>query len=175
MRERAARLGFGAMTREALAAGTRLANPPRTLHIVAVPTSPESPTAALARWHQLLQERDAAALDALLADDATFHSPIVHTPQAGKAIVARYLTAAMHVLANESFHYVREVVTGNDAVLEFVAEVDGIVVNGVDMIRFDDDGKIADFKVMVRPLKAVHLVHQKMAAMLGMEGARRSQ
>lgn len=140
-----------------------------------MPDPSESPAAALARWHQLLKDRDAAALDTLLADDAVFHSPIVHTPQAGKAIVARYLTAAMHVLANESFHYVREVVSRNDAVLEFVAEVDGIVVNGVDMIRFNDEGKIADFKVMVRPLKAVNLVHQKMAAMLGAEGARRSQ
>lgn len=140
-----------------------------------MPTSPEAPAVALARWHQLLKDRDAAALDALLADDAVFHSPIVHTPQVGKAIVARYLAAAMHVLANESFHYVREVTTGHDAVLEFVAEIDGIVVNGVDMIRFDDEGRIADFKVMVRPLKAVNLVHQKMAAMLGMEGARRSQ
>lgn len=90
----------------------------------------------------------------------------------GKAIAARYLTAAMHVLANGSFRYVREVVSANDAVLEFVAEVDGIVVNGVDMIRFNDDGKIADFKVMVRPLKAVNLVHQKMAAMLGVSGGR---
>lgn len=131
-----------------------------------MPTLPEAPTAALARWHHVVQHRDAAALDTLLADDAVFHSPIVHTPQAGRAIVARYLTAAMHVLVNDSFHYVREVVSGNDAMLEFVSEVDGIVVNGVDMIRFNHDGKIADFKVMVRPLKAVNLVHQKMAAML---------
>ncbi len=127
---------------------------------------PEAPTAALDRWHHVVQHRDAAALDTLLADDAVFHSPIVHTPQAGRAIVARYLTAAMHVLVNDSFRYVREVVSGNDAMLEFVSEVDGIVVNGVDMIRFNHDGKIADFKVMVRPLKAVNLVHQKMAAML---------
>lgn len=131
-----------------------------------MPTSPEAPTTALARWHHVVQQRDAATLDTLLADDAVFHSPIVHTPQAGRAIVARYLTAAMHVLVNDSFRYVREVVSGNDAMLEFVAEVDGIVVNGVDMIRFNDEGKIADFKVMVRPLKAVNLVHQKMAAKL---------
>ena len=67
---------------------------------------------------------------------------------------------------NESFRYVREVVGERDAVLEFQVEIDGIVVNGVDMIRWDDDGRIVDFKVMLRPLKAINLIHQRMAAML---------
>ncbi|MBW2493675.1 MAG: nuclear transport factor 2 family protein [Deltaproteobacteria bacterium] len=120
----------------------------------------------LANWHRLVEERNPAGLDALLADDAVFHSPIVHTAQVGKEITAKYLTAAFHVLVNDSFQYVREVAGNRDAVLEFQVEIDGIVVNGVDMIRWDDDGKIVDFKVMLRPIKAINLIHQKMAALL---------
>lgn len=120
----------------------------------------------IATWHQLVQEQNARGLDALLADDAVFHSPVVHTPQVGKAITKAYLTAAFHVFFNDSFRYVRELMGERDAVLEFEVLMDGIVVNGVDMIRWNDDGKITEFKVMLRPLKAVNLIHQKMAAML---------
>jgi len=120
----------------------------------------------LDRWHRLLKDRDVAALDSLLSDQVVFYSPIVFTPQVGKAITAQFLTAAFHVLVNDSFHYVREIVGSRDAVLEFSAEIDGIVVNGVDMIQWDDTGKIIEFKVMLRPLKAIQLVHQKMAALL---------
>ena len=125
---------------------------------------PSSPT--IATWHQLLQERNVRGLDALLADDAVFHSPVVHTPQVGKAIVRQYLAAAFQVFFNESFRYTREVVGPRDAVLEFQVDIDGVSVNGVDMIRWNEDGRIVDFKVMIRPLKAVNLIHQKMAAML---------
>jgi hypothetical protein len=117
-------------------------------------------------WHALVKSRDPVALDALLADDAVFHSPVVHTPQRGRAIVGLYLLAAFQVLGNATFHYVREVVGDRDAVLEFSGEVDGITINGVDMIRWNDAGRIVDFKVMVRPLKAVNLLHQKMGEML---------
>lgn len=117
-------------------------------------------------WHRLVESRDPEALDALLADDVVFHSPVVHTPQEGKAVTKLYLTAALHVLGGEKFHYVREVVDGSDAVLEFESEVDGIHINGVDMIRFDRAGRIVDFKVLVRPLKAIQLLHRMMAAML---------
>ena len=120
----------------------------------------------IAHWHNLLENGNAAGLDTLLADDAVFHSPIVHTPQYGKALTKMYLSAAFMVLYNDTFTYVREVVGERDAVLEFEVEIDGIKVNGVDMIRCDDEGKIVDFKVMVRPLKAVNLIHQKMMAML---------
>ena len=122
--------------------------------------------AAVREWHQLIEDRNTAGLDDALADDAVFHSPIVHTPQEGKALTKLYLTGAFHVLANTDFRYVREVASGDHAVLEFVTEVDGITVNGVDMIEWNDEGKIVDFKVMIRPLKAVHLLHQKMAEML---------
>jgi hypothetical protein len=124
---------------------------------------PSSPVAA---WHAVVASRNPAALDALLADDVVFHSPVVHTPQIGKSITTKYLAAAFHVFFNETFRYVREVVGASDAVLEFQVEIDGLTVNGVDMIRWNDDGRIVDFKVMVRPLKAVHLIHEKMAAML---------
>lgn len=117
-------------------------------------------------WHQLLSRRDTTGLENLLADDAVFHSPIVHTPQRGKDLTALYLSAAFQVLVNDSFHYVREVEGANDAVLEFAVVIDGVQVNGVDMIRWNAEGKITDFKVMLRPLKAINLIHQKMAEML---------
>ncbi|MBO9514555.1 MAG: nuclear transport factor 2 family protein [Variovorax sp.] len=120
----------------------------------------------IAAWHQLLKDRNAQGLDALLADDAVFHSPVVHTPQVGRALTRAYLTAAFHVFFNETFRYVRELKSEHDAVLEFEVQIDGIAVNGVDMIKWNDEGKITEFKVMIRPLKAINLVHQKMAAML---------
>ncbi|MCH2488295.1 MAG: nuclear transport factor 2 family protein, partial [Erythrobacter sp.] len=92
--------------------------------------------------------------------------PVVHTPQTGRAIVTVYLAAAGQTLANDSFRYVRELVDGDTAMLEFTTEMDGIHVNGVDIIRFDADGMILDFKVMVRPLKAVNKVWEMMAAQL---------
>ena len=117
-------------------------------------------------WHTLVRSRDMQALHDLLADEVVFHSPVVHTPQRGKAITALYLTGAMHVLNNEHFRYEREVVGARDAVLEFVTQIDGVHINGVDLIRWNDDGRIVDFKVMIRPLKAIQLIHQKMAAVL---------
>ncbi len=117
-------------------------------------------------WHALVRSRDMAALDALLHDDVVFHSPVVHTPQRGKAITALYLRGAMQVLGNDAFRYEREIVGEHDAVLEFSTEIDGLTINGVDLIRWNDAGQITDFKVMVRPLKAVNLLHQKMGEML---------
>jgi len=118
------------------------------------------------KWHGLVEKRDAQGLDALLADEAVFYSPVVHTPQVGKAITKKYLAAAFQVFFNETFRYVRELQTERDAVLEFEVMLDGISVNGVDMIKWNDAGKITEFKVMLRPLKAVNLIHQKMAEML---------
>ncbi len=120
----------------------------------------------LAAWHDLVQTRNVKGLAALLADNCVFHSPVVHTPQVGKAVTLQYLSAAFHVFFNPSFRYVREVAGANDAVLEFQVEIDGISVNGVDMIKWGADGRIVEFKVMIRPLKAINLIHQKMAAML---------
>jgi hypothetical protein len=120
----------------------------------------------LERWHAIVKNSDNDALNALLADDVVFHSPVVHTPQEGKPITTMYLTAALFVLGRGDFRYVREVEGPRDAVLEFEAVIDGITINGVDLIRWNDDGQIVDFKVMVRPLKAVNMLHQKMGEML---------
>jgi len=140
--------------------------------------------AGLEAWHRVVREMNEEALDEILADDVVFHSPIVHSPQEGKALTKLYLMAAFNVLPGDAakdpaaakaakaakkkgeFGYVREVVGENDLVLEFVTKVDGITVNGIDMIRFGDDGKIVDFKVMIRPLKAIQLMHAQMAKML---------
>jgi hypothetical protein len=120
----------------------------------------------LSTWHALVVARDVKGLENLLADAVVFHSPVVHSPQVGKAITTQYLAAAFHVFFNETFTYVREVVGPRDAVLEFQVTIDGIAVNGVDMLTWNDEGKIIDFKVLIRPLKAINLIHQKMAAML---------
>ena len=120
----------------------------------------------IAAWHRLLAARDAKGLDTLLAENAIFHSPVVHAPQVGKALTQRYLAAAFQVFGDPSFHYLREIVGARDAVLEFVTQIDGIHINGVDLIRWNDSGQIIDFKVMLRPLKAINVVHQKMGELL---------
>ncbi len=127
----------------------------------------------IAAWHRIIETRSPQELSRWLADDAMFHSPIVHTPQRGKALVSAYLSAAFEVLANEHFRYVREIVGPSDALLEFETVIDGIAVNGIDLIRWNDEGRAIDFKVLVRPLKGVQIVHQRMAAKLeSMLGAR---
>lgn len=121
----------------------------------------------VAAWHTYMESGgDADLLSAQIAEDAVFHSPVVHSPQAGKAKVMLYLLSAAQVLGNDSFVYVREIVDGNNALLEFTCEIDGIQVNGIDLIQFNDDGKIQDFKVMVRPVKAVNKLWEMMAAQL---------
>ena len=117
-------------------------------------------------WHRVVQGRDPALLDALLDDDVVFHSPVVQTPQRGKAITTLYLTGALQVLNNEHFRYPRQVIGEYDAVLEFETVIDGLTINGVDLIRWNEAGRIVDFKVMIRPLKAVNVVHQKMGELL---------
>jgi SnoaL-like domain len=123
----------------------------------------ESP---IAIWHQLVRQRDVQGLDSLLAEEAVFFSPVVHTPQVGKTITKKYLAAAFQVFFNESFRYVRELTSERDAVLEFEVELDEISVNGVDIIKWNEQGKITEFKVMLRSLKAVNLIQRKMAEML---------
>jgi hypothetical protein len=114
----------------------------------------------------LVRTQDPSGLDSLLGEDAVFYSPVVHTPQCGKALAAAYLSAAFTVFFNPTFRYVREIVGTSDAMLEFETEIDGILVNGVDLIKWDGTGQIVEFKVMLRPLKAINLVQQRMAAML---------
>ena len=121
---------------------------------------------ALATWHRMVETRDPSGLHALLADDATFHSPVVHTPQQGRKLTAWYLNAAFQVFFNDTFRYVREIVGDNDAMLEFETQIEGIIVNGVDIITWNAAGQITEFKVMLRPLKAINLIHQRMSASL---------
>jgi len=122
--------------------------------------------ATMDRWHRFVVSRDSAELDTLLSDDVVFHSPVVHTPQVGKAVTGMYLRAAMLVLGNDGFRYLNEWRGNRSAVLEFETTIDGILVNGVDMIDWNEHGRITRFKVMVRPLKAVNLLHQMMAQRL---------
>ena len=126
-----------------------------------------SPAETVAVLHEVAESRMApTALADLIADDAVFHSPVMHTPQHGKALVMQYLGAALQLFSQHGFHYVRKMIDGENAMLEFVAEIDGVHVNGVDIIAFDPDGMIEDFKVMVRPLKAIEAVRAKMLAQL---------
>ena len=120
----------------------------------------------LATWHKLVRNHDPRGLDDILADDAVFHSPVVHTPQVGKAATRMYLAAAFQVFFNPSFRYVRELYGPSDAMLEFETEIDGVLVNGVDLIRWNEAGRIVEFKVMLRPLKAINLIHERMGALL---------
>jgi hypothetical protein len=131
------------------------------------------------KWHEYLRGELPGGLDELLCEDVVFYSPIVFTPQRGKAITKLYLEAAGQTLPGEksadggngggaggAFRYTKEVMSRNVAVLEFETTVDGKYVNGVDIVTCDDEGRIVEFRVMIRPLQAVNLVHRQMAAML---------
>jgi hypothetical protein len=137
----------------------------------------------LERWHQHLAGNLSGGLDALLHPDCVFLSPIVFTPQRGREVTKLYLGAAGATLvggANSGedikvdgaspFRYVKEIAEGHHAMLEFETTMhDGtrdVAVNGVDILTCDDDGMIVEFKVMVRPLQAVNLVHAQMKAQL---------
>jgi hypothetical protein len=118
------------------------------------------------KWHAYMKAHDGKGLDALLADDAVFESPVVFTPQRGKAKVMAYLGAASKVLGGEGFRYVGEWRAENSAILEFEHELDGKYLNGIDMIWWNDKGLISRFKVMVRPLQAVNMLHALMGERL---------
>ncbi len=133
--------------------------------------------AVVERWHRHLRGELPGGLDELLADDVVFYSPIVYTPQKGRTITKLYLEAAAVTLPGEApaagqsasgggFRYTKQVVSGDTAVLEFETTVEGKYVNGVDIIRCDDDGRIVEFRVMIRPLQAVNIVHERMRTML---------
>ena len=121
---------------------------------------------ALESWHHLVRTNDASGLRELVAEDAVFHSPVVHAPQHGRKLTVMYLSAAFQVFFNPTFRYVREIVGPHDAMLEFETEIDGVLVNGVDIITWNDAGKITAFKVMLRPLKGINVIHQKMGELL---------
>ena len=127
----------------------------------------------IARWHRHLAGELPGGLDELLADDVVFYSPVVYTPQRGKPVTARYLDAASRTLvggAGGDFRYTRQVLSGDTAVLEFETSVDGRFVNGVDIIRCDDAGRIVEFRVMLRPLQGIQAVHEQMGKLLAADG-----
>lgn len=121
---------------------------------------------AIERWHEYMHAPSAERLWDLLHPDCVFESPVVHTPQVGREITFKYLMSAAVVLGGPNFRYVGEWRRGNDAILEFETEREGIKINGIDMIFADDEDRITRFKVMVRPLKAINMLHQLMAAEL---------
>lgn len=118
------------------------------------------------RWLEIAEGGDVSALDDLLAEDAVFYSPAVFTPQRGRALTGAYLKAAVVLFKGSDFRYVGQWHGEDSAVLEFTAEIDGIHVNGVDMIAWNADGKIVSFKVMLRPFKALQTVIPRMAELL---------
>ncbi|MCW2666158.1 MAG: SnoaL-like domain protein [Frankiales bacterium] len=124
----------------------------------------------IADWHRFMRGELPDALDRLLAEDVVFYSPIVFTPQRGKAITTMYLQAAGQTLPGDggagSFRYTKEVLAGNTAVLEFETSVEGKYVNGVDIITCNGEGLIVEFRVMIRPLQAINLVHEQMRRQL---------
>lgn len=129
------------------------------------------------KWHDHTHGNFPGGLDVLLADDIIFYSPVVFTPQEGKDLAKLYLMAAGNTfggddakksgdLGESSFKYTKEVLSGNQAILEFETTIEGKYVNGVDIITFNDEGKISEFKVMIRPLQAVNIIHMQMQRML---------
>jgi hypothetical protein len=124
----------------------------------------------IARWHRYLEGQLPGGLDQLLSDDVVFFSPVVYTPQRGKRLAMQYLEAASRALAGEGaggeFHYTKQVLAADTAVLEFETSVDGKYVNGVDIIRCDDAGRIVEFRVMMRPLQGIQAVHEEMGRRL---------
>lgn len=131
----------------------------------------------LKNWHLHLKGELEGGLDTLLHDDCVFYSPIVFSPQKGKDLTKMYLGAAGNTFSEgdkekapgssqSEFGYIKEIVDGNHIVLEFESKIDGKYINGIDMMTFDDEGKITEFKVMIRPLQAINMMHAKMKAML---------
>ena len=117
-------------------------------------------------WHRVALSGDCTTLDGMIHEDAIFESPILHTPLRGKAITIKYLTAAVATLKNPNSEFVGEWSGDKSVIVEFKSEIEGIAINGIDMIGFDETGLITRFKVMIRPLKAVNLIHRKMGEML---------
>lgn len=131
--------------------------------------SPTVAPEAVRRWHEVLActetARRDAQLEALLDDDVVFCSPAVHTPQRGRLLTTAYLRAAMEVLG-PTLSYERQLIGEDSAVLEFRADLDGTLVHGVDLLRWGDDDRLVEFTVMVRPLRALQALVERMGAEL---------
>ena len=118
------------------------------------------------KWHEIVESGESEKLSDLIDNDCVFFSPVVFSPQEGKELTIKYLSAAALVFGDESFKYTKEIVNENNACLEFELELDGIKINGVDLISWNEENKINEFKVLIRPLKGVQLIHQLMGGTL---------
>lgn len=124
---------------------------------------------SIAAWHKLFEDPKLKALEGLLDKNATFYSPLVFKPKEGRKLTAFFLKNAHSMFfadGNTTFKYVREIHSETDSMLEFTCEIEGVLINGVDIIKWNEEGKIQEFKVMLRPNKAIELVKTKMAALL---------
>ena len=125
-----------------------------------------SAAASLARWHRFIAARDLSALSELLHPQAVFRSPMAHSPYPGAQAVNLILNTVIKVF--EDFTYHRELVSadGLSVVLEFSAKVAGRELKGIDLIRFDESGRILEFEVMVRPMSGLQALGAEMAQRL---------
>ena len=118
----------------------------------------------LLQWHKFVESGDAGILEELLADNVRFHSPFVWKPKDGKAITTLILTTVTQVF--QEFSYIREIFDGNNWALEFEAKIGQLTLRGIDLIRLDDDRKISDFEVMIRPANALQALGLEMGRRL---------
>ena len=118
------------------------------------------------KWHEVVETRDFLLLDKILSEKVVFYSPVVHSPQVGKEITSIYLKAAAEVFNDRSFAYVTELIHSNNACLEFKLEIEGIYINGIDLITWNEEGKIIEFKVFIRPLKGIETIQNLMGKVI---------
>ena len=118
------------------------------------------------KWHKVLVSQDHSLLKSILAEEVVFYSPVVFTPQKGKSLTLLYLMAASQVFNNKSFTYIKEIINENHATLEFEVNIKGIEINGIDLITWNEEGMIIEFKVFIRPLQGVNIIHKMMQQMI---------
>ncbi len=125
----------------------------------------------IARWHELVEKQDISIFDDIFHDDCVFYSPLVFQPKEGKALTKQFLMAAARMFNDaDHFTYVKEVIDENSAVLVFHSKIDGIFIEGIDMITWDENGLITEFKVFIRPMKGIMKVASTMQKQLGLKG-----
>ncbi len=117
-------------------------------------------------WHEIVKSGNTENLSSIIDSDCIFYSPVVFTPQKGKELTIKYLSAAALVFGDDSFKYIKEIINEKNACLEFELKLNGIEINGVDLISWNDKNKISEFKVLIRPLKGVQLIHELMGGTL---------
>ena len=120
----------------------------------------------ISKWHEVVKNRDYNLLTEILHNDVIFYSPVVYSPQRGKDITLKYLAAASEVFNSSNFQYIKEINNKKFASLEFTLTIDDTEINGIDLISWDDAGLITEFKVFIRPLQGVNLIHKLMQQML---------